>query len=84
MGRRLINFGLEQLRSRGIKLVFTYGDPNYYSQVGFQQISEDTVKAPLPLSQPEGWLCQTLDGSDIKPLQDKPCCVDALQNPEYW
>ncbi|MDY6978460.1 MAG: N-acetyltransferase [Pseudomonadota bacterium] len=84
IGKKLINYGLEQLRDKGVKLVFTYGDPAFYSKVGFKQITEEVVQAPLPLSQPEGWLCQSLDGDEIKPVSGRPRCVEALNKPEYW
>ena len=90
IGQTLINFGIDQLRAEGVTLLFTYGDPNYYAKVGFQQVSEDIFRAPQPLSQPIGWLCQTLDGRNIEPLSGlsglsgKSRCVAALDNPELW
>lgn len=84
IGQKLINYGLEQLRDKGVRLVFTYGDPGFYSKVGFKQITEKVVQAPIPLSQPEGWLCQSLDGNEIKPVSGRPCCVEALNKPGYW
>lgn len=33
VGQKLINFGIDHLRERGVELIFTYGDPNYYSKV---------------------------------------------------
>ena len=56
IGQKLIGYGLDHLKSENVSLVFTYGDPSYYSKTGFQQISESVVKAPLPLSEPIGWL----------------------------
>lgn len=46
LGQQLINFGIQQLKNYGVELVFTYGDPNFYSKVGFVKISEDVVEAP--------------------------------------
>jgi predicted N-acetyltransferase YhbS len=84
VGQKLINFGIGQLREKGVKLAFTYGDPDFYSKVGFQRITEDVAKAPLDLKQPEGWLCQSLDGGDIEPVPGNSNCVMALNKPEYW
>jgi putative acetyltransferase len=84
VGQDLINFGIKHLKDYGIGLAFTYGDPNFYSKVGFECISEEIAKAPLKMSQPEGWLCQSLTGDEIKPIAGKSRCVDALNNPEYW
>ena len=76
--------GIQQLTKEGVKLVFTYGDPNYYSKVGFRAITEEIAKAPLELSQPEGWLCQSLVGDEIEPIAGNSYCVEALNKPEYW
>lgn len=84
IGQELIKFGISQLREKGVDLVFTYGDPAFYSKVGFQPITEDVAKAPLDLTQPEGWLCQSLDGGEIKSIPGNSSCVGALNKPEYW
>jgi len=84
LGQKLITFGIEHLRSLGVDLLFTYGDPNFYSKVGFQKISENTVKAPLKLSYPEGWLAQSLSGDSIEPMNGSSLCVGALNDQQYW
>ena len=84
IGQKLIRFGLDNLREIGVEIVVTYGDPNFYSKVGFQHISEDIIKAPLKLSMPEGWLGQSLTSDNIKVLDEKPTCVSALNKPELW
>jgi len=84
VGQKLIQYGIGQLREKGVHLVFTYGDPGFYSKVGFQCITEKIAKAPFVLTQPEGWLCQALDGGEIKPVSGRPSCVSALNKPEYW
>ena len=84
VGQNLINFGINYLKEKGVKLIFTYGDPNYYSKVGFRCISETLIKAPLELTQPEGWLCQSLAGDEIEPISGDSYCVKALNKPELW
>lgn len=84
IGQKLINFGISFLRDLNVELVFTYGDPAYYSKVGFQQISEELIKAPYTLSQPIGWLCQRLDGGAIQAIQGESRCVSALSKAELW
>jgi len=84
VGQKLINFGVNQLKERGVTLLVTYGDPNFYSKVGFQPVSEEVIKAPLKLTQPEGWLCQSLVGNEVKPIPGDVSCVEALNKPEYW
>ena len=84
IGQRLIGYGLEYLKSLKVDLAFTYGDPNYYSKTGFKHLSESIVKAPFELSQPEGWLAQSLDGNPIGAMQGSTKCVWALSDKKYW
>jgi len=84
IGQRLIRFGIEQLKSKGIELLFTYGDPNYYSKSGFVPITEDEVKAPLKLSYPHGWLIQSLSDDDINLKGIATHCIPALNDQRYW
>lgn len=84
VGQALIGFGLHELKNRSATLVVTYGDPAFYSKVGFQALSEDLVQAPLPLSMPEGWLGQSLSGEAIPVLKSRPVCVREFEYPDYW
>ena len=84
IGQQLINYGLDHLKSLKVNLAFTYGDPRFYSKVGFSQISESVVKAPYELSQPEGWLAQSLDSNPIGSMQGPSKCVEALSDQKYW
>ena len=84
IGQRVINHGLRALKDKGVRLVITYGDPRFYSKVGFHPISQDAIRAPLELSQPEGWLGQTLIGDLIEAVPGSCSCVKALNNPVYW
>ena len=84
VGQQLINYGISHLKSLCVHLVFTYGDPDFYSKVGFNPISESIVKAPLKLTYPEGWLAQSLDGSSIEAMKGTSHCVEALNDQKYW
>ena len=84
VGQQLINYGLHHLKSSGVELAFTYGDPRFYSKVGFSQISESIVKAPFELSQPEGWLAQSLSDNPVEAMHGSTRCVDALSDQTYW
>ena len=84
IGQKLINFGIHHLKENGVELVFTYGDPKFYSKVGFSPINEQLVKAPLKLSYPEGWLGQSLVNDKIEPITGNSYCVEALNKQEYW
>ena len=84
VGSSLIRHGLDKLRELGVELVVTYGDPAYYTRLGFVPLSTETLPAPFQLSQPIGWLGQALDGSAIEPVTGPCRCVAALDNPAYW
>ena len=84
VGQKLIRYGLEAMRVKGVELVVTYGDPKFYSKVGFKQISEEIVKAPFKLSQPIGWLGQSLVGGEIQAIPGESSCVGPLSNKVYW
>ncbi|MCK2149410.1 hypothetical protein MYE70_10065 [Marinobacter alexandrii] len=68
----------------GVDLVFTYGDPNYYSKVGFKPVSQEIATAPFELTHPEGWLDLSLTGGEITPLPGVARCVDAFNDPALW
>lgn len=84
VGSDLIRHGLDVLRNRGVDVVLTYGDINFYAKVGFAQITENVAKAPLPLQYPEGWLSQSLVAPVLKPLIGRGFCVEALNDGAYW
>lgn len=84
LGQQLINFGIQKLKNYGVELVFTYGDPGFYTKVGFVKIDEDIVKAPRNLTYPDGWLAQTLKYQDITSEVGAAKCVEALNKQEYW
>ena len=83
-GQSLLRHGLDVLRDAGVDVVLTYGDPIYYSKVGFAQITEEMAQAPFALSHPGGWLGQTLSGKPFEPLKGSSRCVAALSDPTYW
>ncbi|WP_420586938.1 GNAT family N-acetyltransferase [Ruegeria sp.] len=83
IGQKLIGFGLENLRQKDVDYAVTYGDPAYYAKTGFQQITEAFARAPMPLSQPHGWLGQSLTDSDA-PIVGPSRCVSAFDRPELW
>ncbi|MCG8317833.1 MAG: N-acetyltransferase [Pseudomonadales bacterium] len=84
VGQQLINYGLNHLRSLNVDLVFTYGDPAYYCKTGFKQIDESIVKAPFMLSQPIGWMAQSLNNAPVPTMKGDTQCVMALSDQKYW
>ena len=84
VGKALIKYGLNELKNRSVAVAITYGDPSFYSKVGFQPLSEDTIKAPVKLSMPEGWLGQSLTNGPIPTINERPACVKEFNDPVYW
>ncbi len=84
IGQALINYGLNELKNHSVAVAITYGDPSFYSKVGFQALSENVIQAPLKLSMPEGWLGQSLTGEPIQTINGCPTCVEEFNDPAYW
>lgn len=84
IGQRLMTYALEVLEAAHVDVAVTYGDPGYYSKVGFSQINEAFAAAPFALTRPEGWLAQSLTDTELAPLKGSPRCVPALSNPLLW
>jgi predicted N-acetyltransferase YhbS len=84
IGQALIAHGLHELKLKGVSFVATYGDPAFYSKVGFQSISQNVIRPPYKLSQPEGWLGQSLAGNSLEAISGSCSCVKAFDNQAYW
>lgn len=84
IGQDLIRFAHEEMKAQGVNLTMTYGDPSFYSKVGYQQITEDKIKAPLKLSFPEGWLVNPLDGVSNLEVEGSSTCIPELDDQELW
>jgi predicted N-acetyltransferase YhbS len=84
VGQALVAHGLRELKKAAVDMVLTYGDPAFYNKTGFRPISQDAIVPPFDLSQPEGWLGQSLDGGPIEPILGGSSCVKALDDPTYW
>ncbi len=84
VGQSLINYGLNELKNRSVSFVITYGDPAFYSKVGFQHLPENVIQPPLKLSMPEGWLARSLNEEPIPSINERPRCVKEFDNPTYW
>ena len=84
IGQALITHGLREMKKIGVRLAITYGDPNFYSKVGFKPLSPEKVAPPLELSRPEGWLGQSLTDEAIEAIPGSCSCVKALDNSAYW
>jgi len=84
IGQALIKYGLNELKNRSVSIAITYGDPSFYTKIGFQSLSENVIQPPLKLSMPEGWLAQSLTGEPINTINGHPTCVEEFNDPAYW
>ena len=84
IGQELLAHGIAALRKIGVDVAVTYGDPKYYSKVGFRPITEEFARAPFKLKYPNGWLGQSLKDGKMTPLKGPSHCVEAFHRPEYW
>lgn len=84
VGQSLLTYGLAQLRAKGIHVAVTYGDPKFYSKVGFQQMTEDFAHPPFKLTYPNGWLGVSLTDQSLEALVGPSHCVAALNAPALW
>lgn len=84
IGQSLIRYGVDKLKEKGAKVLVTYGDPNFYSKVGFAPVKQEVIEPPFRLSQPIGWIAQTSDGKKLTTPWGKCSCVSAFDNPSYW
>lgn len=84
VGQALLTHALKELREAGVDVAITYGDPAFYGKVGFQPMTQATAASPLPLSQPHGWIGQSLAETTLAPLKGACTCVAALNDPAIW
>jgi len=84
IGQRLIRQALDHLRAEGADVALTYGDPAFYGRVGFAPVSAADAPPPQPLSMPQGWIGQALDGAPLTPLKGRARCAPALDDPAFW
>lgn len=84
VGQDLVRFALAHVVQQGFEVALTYGDPSYYGRFGFQQITKRDAQPPHPLSQPMGWLGQSLTDRPFSPLRGPGRTAHALDDPAFW
>ena len=85
IGKSLITQGLAILKESGADLVFVYGDPNYYSQTGFEPAIPHHFKPPYPLEYPdEAWMVQELSKGALDRISGTIQCALSLCHEELW
>ena len=84
VGQALLTHALNALRDDGAEVAVTYGDPDFYSRVGFAPVTTEMVPPPQPLNMPQGWIAQSLTDAALSPLAGPSTCAPALNHPEFW
>ena len=84
IGQNVIRQGIDALIAAGGEVLVTYGDPAFYSKVGFELTTTDCLPAPFELSHPEGWIAQSLTGETLPVLTGPVGCVGPLDKAELW
>lgn len=84
VGKKIIKFGIKYLKRHKVGILMTYGDPSYYSKVGFKKTKVSIVPAPYKLSQPIGWLINKISSKKINKFKSKPNCVRPFRNKKLW
>jgi putative acetyltransferase len=84
VGRALIERGCEILASRGVRLLFVLGDPNYYNKRGFTAALTHGLQAPYEIEPEAAWMVRALTGLAIGSMQATVSCAEALAPEKYW
>lgn len=83
IGTSLVKQGIDLCSSSNSKVIFVYGDPNYYSRFGFEVEPAQKFQAPYALTYPSGWQALILNKDNL-PEQDSIHCVTSLQKESLW
>lgn len=84
IGQAQLSQGMNNLRKDGVDVIVTYGDPNFYSKAGFDRITEEIARAPLPLSYPVGWLGKSMTAEALIQFQGAPTCIAPTNDASLW
>jgi len=84
IGSKLIERGMQQLSNMGVNILFVYGDPKYYSRLGFSADAAARYTPPYRLQYPFGWQAVALNECSIEEAPIKVACVASLCDPELW
>ena len=84
IGQALIRHALARLAIDGTQIAVTYCDPAFFGRTGFAPVGTDMLPAPHPLSQPIGWIAQSLTDAALPQIQGPLACVAPLDDPAFW
>lgn len=84
IGSRLVEYGMQQLSTMGVNVVFVYGDPNYYGRLGFTVDAAHNYTPPCSLQYPSGWQAKVLKACAIEKEPVEIQCIASLADPKLW
>ena len=84
IGSKLIKSGIEQLLSKGVNILFVYGDPKYHNKFGFNTKTASKFLPPYTLQYPFGWLAVIINEENFSDEPMKISCVNSLQDSTLW
>ena len=84
IGSALIEYGMQQLSSMGVNVVFVYGDPKYYGRFGFNAEAARNYKTPYKLQYPFGWQAIAIRECATEKEPEAIHCVTSLCDPKLW
>ncbi len=85
-GGKLVEYGLNLLRKRGVGLVFVLGHPGYYPRFRFSPAGDLGFEAayPIPEKNADAWMVRELQDGYAGRYSGKVICADRLNRPQYW
>ncbi|MDF2571758.1 MAG: hypothetical protein K0R55_3362 [Sporomusa sp.] len=86
IGGKLIKYGLAELQTTGVELVFVLGHPTYYPKHGFCVAGKHGFDAPYPIpaEHANAWMIQELRPGLIGRIKGRVQCSDVLNQPQHW
>ncbi|MDC1287902.1 N-acetyltransferase [Gammaproteobacteria bacterium] len=84
IGSKLVDSGMQLLSTRGVDILFVYGDPEYYSKFGFSVDAAEGYLPPYKLQYPCGWQAIALNEFSTEKSPGKIACVTSLCDPALW
>ncbi|QDT10863.1 GNAT family N-acetyltransferase [Planctomycetes bacterium K23_9] len=86
IGSQLIRYGLGELQSLRVELVFVLGYPEYYGRFGFRPAGELGFQAPhvIPPQYADAWMVIELRQGAIAQNHGTIQCSRVLNQPQYW
>lgn len=86
IGTKLTNYAIEQLKAKGVDLLFVLGYPEYYPRFGFTPAGVQGLDAPYPIPEKnsDAWMVMELKEGILGSVTGTMQCCNALDDPAMW